>query len=136
MDLWVYIVGEFYREHIGDELLHLRRKRNVRDADHALTYLDLLAGLIDQRHLRKRVLVEKNVRTGGPIRLEQNVESRRGRGRRSIRVRKRDLEVDLDQHRGAADAHRRDRRIDLHIAVFCGLAGNKGDGAGNQAEQR
>ena len=37
----------------------------------------------------------------------------------------RNVEVDLDQHRGAADAHGRDRRIDLHVAVFCGFAGDK-----------
>ena len=46
------------------------------------------------------------------------------------------VEVDLDQHRGAADAHGRDRRVDLHVAVFGGLAGDKGDGARHQAEQR
>ena len=46
------------------------------------------------------------------------------------------VEIDLDQHRGAADAHGRDRRVDLHVAVFGGLAGDKGDGARHQAEQR
>ena len=45
-------------------------------------------------------------------------------------------EVDFDQNRGAANAHGRDRRIDLHVAVFCRLAGDEGDGAGHQADQR
>ncbi len=45
-------------------------------------------------------------------------------------------EIDLDQHRGAADAHGRDRRVDLHVAMLGGLAGDEGDGAGDQAEQR
>ena len=30
------------------------------------------------------------------------------------------VEVDLDQHRGAADAHGRDRRVDLHVAMLGG----------------
>ena len=48
----------------------------------------------------------------------------------------RHFEIDLHQHRGAADAHGRDRRIDLHVAVFGGGAGDEGDGALHQAEQR
>ena len=46
------------------------------------------------------------------------------------------VEIDLDQHRGAADAHGRDRRVDLHVAVLGRLAGDEGDGARHQADQR
>ncbi|MFK4528421.1 hypothetical protein ABIF90_006402 [Bradyrhizobium japonicum] len=45
-------------------------------------------------------------------------------------------EVDLGQHRRAADAHGGDRRVDLHVAVLGGLARDEGDGARNQAQQR
>ena len=97
----------------------------------ALADVDLLPGLIDRRDRRQRGLVEQNVRTGGAVRLDQNLEFRIGCAALAG-----DGEVDLDQHRGAADAHGRDRRVDLHVAVFRGLAGDEGDGPRHQAEQR
>ncbi len=63
--------------------------------------------------------------------FDQNLEFRVRRAARAG-----DAEVDLDQHRGAANAHGRDRRIDFHVAVLGGLAGDERDGAGHQADQR
>src|SRR5229473_361519 len=124
---WAY-TGEFQREYIRDKLLHLGRKRGRRDADQALTDVYLLPGLIDRRDRRKRYLVEQSVRTGCAVRFDQNVESRsrRTRGARGWE-REGDLEVDLDQHRGAADAHGGNRGVDFHVAMFCGLAGDERD---------
>jgi len=55
-----------------------------------------------------------------PVRFDQDLEFRVRLGGAL-----RHGEVDLDQHRGAADAHGRDRGVDLHVAVFGGLAGDK-----------
>ncbi len=127
----VGVVGEFQREHIGDELLHIGRQRSRIGSQNSLTEGLHHAGLIDRRDRSKGKLVKQNVPARGAVRFDQNLEfcSRRA-------ALARDVEVDLDQHRGAADAHGGDRRVDFHVAVFCSLAGDKRDGPRHQAEQR
>ena len=91
----------------------------------------MLSGLVDHRDRLQRGLVEQDVGAGGAVRFDQDLE---------FRVRQvaalRHGEVDLNQHRGAADAHGRDRGVDLHVAVFCSLAGDKRNGARHQADER
>ena len=128
--IWIRI-RKFQREHVGDQLLHIGRQRGRRLADDAIADVDLLSGKIDHRDRLQRGLVEQDVRSGGAVGLDQHLEL--GIGRCALA---RNREVDLDQHRGAADAHGRDRRVDLHVAVLGGLAGDEGDGPGHQAEQR
>ena len=124
-------VRELQRENVADQLLQIRRQRRVGDADGAVADVDLLPGLVDLRDRRQRVLVEQDVGTGGAVRLDQHLKFRA-----RLAARAGNAEVDLDQHRGAADAHGGDRGIDLHVAVFCGLAGDERDGPRHQAEQR
>ena len=47
-----------------------------------------------------------------------------------------DIEIDLHQNRGAANAHRGGRRLDFHVAVFRGRAGDERDGPLHQRQQR
>jgi len=129
--LRVRIVGEFLREHVLDELLHIRRERRVGLADDAVVDVDLLPGLIDHRDRLQRGLVEQDVGARGAVRLDQHLEA--GIRRAGLAG---NGEVDLHQHGGAADAHGRHRRIDLHVAVLGGLAGDEADGAGHEAHQR
>ena len=129
----VRVVRELQREHIGDKLLQIGRQRGTGDADLTLADVDLLSGLIDRRDRRKRGFVEQNVGTGVAVRLDQDLECR-GRYRLGPVCRNRELAVKRDC--SSADAHGRNRRINLHVAVFCGLAGDESDGARYEAEQR
>ena len=106
----------------------------------------------DGRHRRQRRALEQYIGAAGAVRFDQHLEPDRRseqklllakgiqrRLRRQLRLQLlllHHLEFDLDQHRGAADAHGGDRRIDLHVAVLGSGAGDEGDGAGHQAEQR
>jgi hypothetical protein len=98
--------------------------RNAADRRHR-------AGLVDGGDLRERDAVEQHVGAGGAVRLDQHLEAHRRRG-----AGYRHLEIDFRQHRGAADAHGGDRRIDLHVAMLGGGAGDEGDGALDEAEER
>ena len=103
----------------------------------ALADVDLLSGLIDGRDRRKRILVEQDVRTGRAVRLDQHLKFCRWRRRRAGgRQRDRDIEVDFNQHGGAADAHGRNRGCDLHVAGFGDLAGDEARRALHQRQQR
>ena len=70
------VVGEFLREHIGDELLQFGRQRTVGVADAVLVDVDLLPGPVDGRDRLQRGLVEQDVGAGGAVRLDQNLEFR------------------------------------------------------------
>ena len=129
--LGVGIVGEFQREHVGDELLHIGRQRSRIGRQNSLAEGLDHSGLIHRRDRRKGNLVEQNIPARGAVRFDQNLEFCRRRGALA-----RDVEVDLDQHRGAADAHGGDRGVDFHVAVFGRFAGDKSDGPRHQAEQR
>ena len=126
-------VAEFQREDVGDDLLRIGRQLHRRlNADPALAVDDgLRAGPVDRRDRRQRRFIEQDVGAGGAIGLDQHLEFRGRRGTLPWH-----FEVDLDQHRGAADAHGRDRRVDLHVAFFGGGAGDERDRALHQAEQR
>ena len=128
--LGVRSVREFQREYVADELLHLGRQRRQRLAEDTVADIDLLTGLVDHCQRRERRFVEQDVGTRRAIRLDQNLEFRI---RRALTGHG---EVDLDEDRGAADTHGRNRRIHLHVAVLGGLAGDKRDGAGDEAQQR
>ena len=129
---------EFGDKGLKDDCCRLRRQGRCRRGSQLVVGSNrvALATLINRSdHDRDRVcgsrLAVKDVGAGGAVRLDQHLEFRVGRCyRRGHR------EVDFHQHRGAANAHGRDRRIDLHVAVFGGFAGDKGDGAGHQADQR
>ena len=131
--LWIRIrrLAEFQREQIGDEFLRIGRQRSRIGIDDPLADGFHDTGLIDRGDRQLRQLVEQNVFARGAIRLDQHLEFR-GRGAALAG----NVEIDLDQHRGAADAHGGDRRIDFHVAVFCGFARDKGDGPRHQTEQR
>ena len=125
-------VRESLRENFRDDPLRIGRQRRGRQkTDEATDDVRLGSGLRNRRDWAKRDPVKQNVRTGRAIRLDQDLESRGGRSALG-----RDFEIDLDQHRGAADAHGRDRGFDLHVAVFRRRTGDKGDGALHQREQR
>ena len=126
-------VGELQRKHVADDLLRVGRQLHRRlEADRALAIDDRLrSGLADGCDRRQRGLVEQDVGAGGAVGLDQHLEFRRRRT--ALRLY---LEIDLDQHRGAADAHGRDRRVDLHVAFLGGGAGDERDRALHQAEQR
>ena len=126
-------IGELQRKYIGDDLLRIGRQLHARqEVDRALTVDDRLrAGLIDGRDRRQRGLVVQDVGTCGAVGLDQHLEFRRRRAALT-----RYHEVDFDQHRSAADAHGRDRRVDLHVALFGGRAGDEGDRTLHQADQR
>ena len=127
------VVRELQREHVRDQLLDIGRHQRIGDRDVAAADLDHLAGLVDRRDRQQRDLVEQDVGAGGAVRLDQHLEARL---RLRIAAAGRNDEIDLGQHRRAADAHGGNRRIDLHVAVLGGLAGNEGNGARDQAEQR
>ena len=116
-----------------DDLLRVRRQLHGRlEADRALAIDDRLrSGLADGCDRRQCGLVEQDVGAGGAVGLDQHLEFRRRRT-----ALHRHLEIDLDQHRGATDAHGRDRRVDLHVAFLGGGAGDERDRASHQAEQR
>ena len=80
----------------------------------------LRSGHRDRREGSKGEPVEQDVGTRSAVRLDKALKSR---GRHCTLGR--NLEIDLDQHRGSANAHRRGRGIDLHVAVFCGCAGDE-----------
>ena len=126
-------VGELQRKHVADDLLRVGRQLHGRlEADRALAIDDRLrAGPVDGCDRRQRGLVEQDVGAGGAVGLDQHLEFRRRRT-----ALRRHLEIDLDQHRGSTDAHGRDRRVDLHVAFLGGGAGDEGDRALHQAEQR
>ena len=129
----IRIVGELQREDLVDDILRFRRQIGRRqEADDALAVDGgLRSGLVDGGDRRQRALVEQHGRAAGAVGLEQHLESDGRRIGLDLH-----LEIDLDQHRGAADAHGCDRRIDLHVAMLGGGARDKGDGALHEAEQR
>ncbi|KTT92043.1 hypothetical protein NS44R_14740, partial [Mammaliicoccus sciuri] len=129
----IVVVGKLQREDVRDQLLRIGRQLRRRDeADAALAVDDGLgAGLIDGCDRIERRLVEQDVGAGAAVGLDQHLKFGRRHAARALHV-----EVDLHQHGGAANAHGGHGRIDLHVAVLGGLAGNEGDGPGDQADQR
>ena len=126
-------VAELQRKDVGDDFLRIGRQlRRRQEVDPALAVDDRRgAGLIDGRNRRQCQLVEQDIGAGGTVRLDQHLEFG---GRRAAGGRHR--EIDLDQHRGAANAHGRDGGVDLHVAMLGGSAGDERDRTLHQTEQR